>query len=209
MKKGLFMVLEGGEGSGKSSAVEWLKEQLSPEEFLFTREPGGVENAEEIREVVLKKRESPLDTLTHLLLFEAARREHMTKKILPTLAKGTHVICDRFSASTYGYQIVAGEGGAYEALFKTIDDTVREGHHPDLTIFLDLDPAVGIARKVGSNEELNAFDEQELVFHEKVRTGIRSYIKDINHRVVDASKTREEVRSEIKSIIVEYCKHYA
>lgn len=209
MKKGLFIVLEGGEGSGKSSAVQWLKEQLSSEEFLFTREPGGVENAEEIREVVLKKRESPLDTLTHLLLFEAARREHVVKKILPTLAKGTHVICDRFSASTYGYQIVAGEGGSYEALFKTIDDTVREGHQPDLTIFLDLDPAVGIARKVGSNEALNAFDEQELAFHEQVRFGIRSYIQNINHRVVDASKTREEVRSEIQSIIEEYCKNHA
>lgn len=207
MKKGKFIVLEGGEGSGKSSAISYLKDKLPAANFLFTREPGGTENAEEIRRVILKKRPEPLNTLSQLLLFEAARREHVAKKILPALERGLNVICDRFSASTYAYQIVAGDGVAYKDFFFEADALARTGATPDHTIFLDVDPAVGIARKTSSGEYLNVFDEQDIVFHEQVRLGMKGYLTGEPHTVVDAGKPQQEVREEVKRVILELVNH--
>lgn len=206
---GKFIVLEGGEGSGKTSAVSWLKDELPAAQFLFTREPGGTENAEEIREVVLKNRSEQLDTFTQILLFEAARREHVSKKIIPALESGTHVICDRFSSSTYAYQIIAGAGAEYEKIFLDIDRAARNGLEPDLTIFLDIEPKVGVARKVSSDEDLNVFDTQNLSFHEKVRSGIQAYLQKRNHVIIDAGKTQSEVREAIKETIVNYTENHA
>lgn len=199
--RGKFIVVEGGEGAGKSSALSWLKEKLS-EGFLFTREPGGSPNAEAIRELVLAPREEDLDTLTQLLLFEAARREHVLTTILPALESGTTVICDRFSAGTYAYQVVAGKRPDLKDFFNAVDALVRGEAIPDHTIFLDLEPAVGIARKKDSNEALNVFDQKALVFHEEVRRGLKEYISDKPHTVIDASKSREEVREALKEVIM-------
>ncbi len=208
MKRGLFIVLEGGEGSGKSSVVSWLKDELPKNDFLFTREPGGVENAEEIREVVLKNRQEQLNTFTQILLFEAARHEHVSKKIIPALEAGRHVVCDRFSSSTYAYQIIAGAGAEYEKLFLEIDRTARNGLEPDLTVFLDVDPAVGLQRKVSSHDPLDVFDQQDISFHEKVREGIKSYLQKRNHTIIDAGKAQNEVREAIKEAVLHYTENH-
>lgn len=195
-------MLEGGEGSGKSSAVSYLRDELPAEQFLFTREPGGTENAEEIRGIILRTRPEPLDTLSQLLLFEAARREHVSKTILPALERGFNVICDRFSASTYAYQIIAGDGGAYKDFFLEVDALARASTVPDHTIFLDIDPAVGLARKTDSGEHLNVFDEKDLAFHRSVRAGIREYLENKSHTVIDAGQSQPEVREEVKQVIL-------
>lgn len=203
MARGKFIVLEGGEGSGKSSAVSWLKSELSEDDFVFTREPGGTPNAEEIRNTIISHREDELDTLTHLLLFEAARREHVLKKITPALKSGKHVICDRFSASTYAYQIIAGEHEELREFFLSTDALVRNNIDPDIIIFLDIDPRIGMERKNSSGERLNVFDEKDIEFHDKVRRGLQEYTKDRPSVTIDASKTQQEVRDAVKRAILE------
>ncbi len=201
------MVIEGGEGSGKSSAVSWLKTELGEENIVFTREPGGTENAEEIRELILKKRGDPLDVLTQLLLFEAVRREHVLKKIAPALASGKHVVCDRFSASTFAYQIVAGAGSAYEEFFLATDTLVKGDIEPAHTIFLDVTPEVGLARRANSGEALNVFDEKSVAFHRSVADGIRRYLAARPHTVIDADQGQQEVRDGVKRVILSVLTH--
>jgi len=204
MKRGMFIVIEGGDGSGKSSAVSWLKDELKGGNIVFTREPGGTEAGEKIRETLVKKRDEDLGILTQILLFEASRHEHMVKKVIPALERGTHVICDRFSGSTYAYQICAGGGRAYEELFLTLDAAARTEVEPDATIYLDVDPAEGLKRKHASGDELNTFDEKELEFYTIVREGIRTYLKTRPHTIIDAGKPQSEVREEVKRAILSY-----
>lgn len=201
--RGKFITLEGGDGSGKSTTAAWLKEELHEHDIVFTREPGGTESAEEIRHALIKKRSLELDVLTQILLFEAARREHIMKKIIPALESGAHVVSERFSASTYGYQIIAGEGARYEELYLAIDREVRNRIEPDLIIFLDVDPEVGLARKRSLGGEPDAFEEKELVFHRKVREGIKTYVRDKPHVVIDSTSAGiEKVREEAKQAIL-------
>lgn len=204
MNWGKFIVLEGGDGAGKSTAAAWLAEEFKTANIVFTREPGGTDSAEEIRETLVRKRGEELDVFTELLLFEAARREHVTKKIIPALESGAHVICDRFSAATYGYQIVAGKGQEYETLFFLLDEKARAGREPDLTVYLEVDPEIGIARKRGSGDALNIFDEKQTTFHERVNEGIRRYLRERPHIIIDANKSQEEVRMEVKRAILSY-----
>jgi len=206
MKKGVFITIEGGDGSGKSSAIEWLKQEIGEERFLFTREPGGTEAAEEIRNVLVKHRDQNLEVLTQLFLFEAGRTEHVSKKIRPALDAGIHVISDRFSASSYAYQIVAGNAPHLKSFFEEADALARAGLTPDLTLFLDVDPQVGLARKGASGDALNTFDRKEMDFYVNVRHGVKEYLVDKPHVIIDAEKPQQEVREEIKKIILEHTK---
>lgn len=206
MGKGKFIVIEGGEGSGKSSAVAWLKSKFPENSLVFTREPGGTEAAEEIRAVLIKKRSEHLDVLTQIALFAAARREHMRTKVIPALKVGKHVICDRFSASTYAYQIVAGNGAEHKKFFEIVDTAARDGIEPDLTVFLDVDPTIGLARKSSSGDELNVFDERELSFHEAVRRGMKEYLTTRPHTVVDASQSQQQVREAVYDAVKKFLK---
>ncbi|MEK7613410.1 MAG: dTMP kinase [Patescibacteria group bacterium] len=202
MKKGVFIAIEGGDGSGKSSAVQWLKQELGEEKFLFTREPGGIDSAEEIRNVLVKHREQDLEVLTQLFLFEAGRTEHVTKKIRPALESGMHVITDRFSASSYAYQVVAGGAPHLKSFFEDADQRARGGLLPDLTIFLDVAPEIGIARKSSSGDELNTFDTKELAFYTNVRNGVKEYLADKPHVTINAEQSQENVRGAIKKEIL-------
>ena len=205
--RGKFIVFEGGEGAGKSSTIAWLKGELPEGEFTFTREPGGTANAEEIREIIVAHRRDDLDPLTLILLFEAARREHMQSTILPALESGKHVICDRFSASTYAYQIVAGAGSVYRQFFLDSDSLVCGDTAPSHTILFDVEPEVGFLRKNNSGEHLNVFDEKDSAFHHAVRSGMKEYLKDKPHMVIDAGKSQQAVREEVKRIILSLMNH--
>lgn len=206
MMRGKFITLEGGDGSGKTTTATWLKGELKDRGILFTREPGGTESAEEIRHILIKKRDEELDVLTQILLFEAGRREHVMKTIIPALEAGRHVVSERFSASTYGYQIIAGEGARYEKLYLAIDAEARNRIEPDLVIFLDVEPEIGLTRKRLLGGEPDTFEEKELMFHTKVRSGIRNYVQDTVHVTIDstnagAEKVREAVKHAILSCI--------
>lgn len=177
-KKGKFIVFEGGEGSGKSTQAKLLVERLKKEgkNVIYTKEPGGTPVADKIREIFLYQNTEPVVPKTELFLLLASRAQHVTQKIAPALKEGTHVICDRFSGSTYAYQIGARKmpNGTF---IEAMDAYARDGLEPDQVLFIDVDPEVGISRKQKGDEELTRMDKEELDFHRKVRGHFKKLAK--------------------------------
>jgi len=212
--RGKFIVIEGGEGSGKGSCIEYLRESLPADGVVFTYEPGGTTLANEIREVVLKMDPKKVPIETQLMLVNAARVDHVDKKIRPTLLGGKHVICDRFDLSTYVYQLCAPglDNIKYrEVAEKLINWAVGDPSlFPVLCIYLDVEPEVGLARVRGrvteGGEETN-FDRQGLVFHEKVRDGYLRYLPKLypgkSHCIVDANRPLDVVQEDVLKIVME------
>lgn len=169
--KGLFITFEGGEGTGKSTQIRLLAEFLKKngQQVVVTREPGGLEISEEIREVLLKDRgQNPVTPLTETLLFLAARAEFYKLIIKPYLEAGKTVLCDRSYDSTLAYQ---GYGRGVDLdLINTLNKHVTAGIKPNLTVLLDIPPKLGIDR-VKNRGELNRLDAESLEFHEKVNMG--------------------------------------
>lgn len=167
-----FITLEGGEGSGKTTVLAKLAEQLTAAGFevLTTREPGGIEIAEKIREVILDRSHTAMDARTEALLYAAARRQHLVERVLPALQEGKIVLCDRFVDSSLAYQGHARGLGLEDVL--KINDFAIEGHMPDLTLYFDVNPKTGLARiDLDKGREFNRLDEESLAFHYKVREG--------------------------------------
>ncbi|ADZ91533.1 dTMP kinase [Marinomonas mediterranea] len=200
--KGKFITLEGGEGSGKSTAIacleQWMKAQGIP--YLLTREPGGTPLAEEIRQVVLSKRDETVNSITELLLVFAARAQHVAQKIAPALESGVWVISDRFIDSSYVYQ-----GVARGLDIEDIDSLVRlavGASLPDKTILLDVPVSVGMAR-VSARTGNDRLDGESTQFHEMVRAGFLDLAKRDSHRIsiVDASVPQENVFEQIVTIL--------
>ncbi len=163
-KRGTLISLEGTEGSGKSTLIEQISNLLNQMDYptLCTREPGGCPVAEKIRSVLL---EMPMDPWTELLLYEAARAEHLAKIIQPALSEGKIVLCDRFTDSTLAYQAYA-RGLPWKKV-KTLNFLATRGIEPDLTLFLDIDPEKGLSRA----RDTNRFEAEGIAFHKKVREG--------------------------------------
>lgn len=195
----MFITFEGGEGTGKTTQINILKKYLEDQglEVIITREPGGVTSAENIRAVIF---DNEIDSITETMLYAAARREHYIKKIKPALDAGKIVICDRFIDSSIVYQgIVRGVG---VDLVENINKYAINNVEPDLTIFFDLDPEIGLKRVSLRNEQMNRFDKESLDFHLKVRKGYKLLSKTRNRFVlIDASKSIEDVTKQIINII--------
>ena len=200
--KGLFIVLEGGDGTGKSTQAKLIKEYIETEyskEVVLTREPGGVDTAEMIREIILNQE---IDAITEALLFASARREHLVKKVIPALKENKIVICDRFLYSSLAYQGYARKIGienVYNINLYAIEDCF-----PDLTIMLDLNAKDGIDRILNNRtDEINRLDKEGLDFHSNVREGYKIVSQIYNDELfkVDASKNIEGVFEQIKPII--------
>lgn len=207
MKKGLFIVFEGGEGSGKSTMLtktyEWLKSLNI--ECVTTREPGGIEISEKIREIILDKNNTAMDGRTEALLYAAARRQHLVEKVVPALEAGKVVLCDRFIDSSLAYQGFARELGINEIY--EINKFAIDSYMPDLTIFFDIDPEVGLNRiNIDNNREVNRLDLEKIDFHNKVREGYNILLENYKERIkkIDASKSIEEVFLDVKNIIENY-----
>lgn len=193
-----FIVIEGGEGSGKSSLLIALKDELG-DAIVTTREPGGSPYAEAIRDVTLKNplaKGTPAETT--LCLMFAARFDNTARAIVPALESGKPVIADRFDASSYTYQVWAQSGGALDELFWHLRE--RLAVKPDLYIFFDVDPKEGIRRARSRNQSLliekqyDHFDDREINFHEKVRQGYLKFFAKVPHIIIDANKPLEEVK---------------
>ncbi|MBE6357727.1 MAG: dTMP kinase [Lentisphaerae bacterium] len=203
--EGFFITFEGPEGAGKSSQVAMLTEYLSGlgRECVLTREPGGTEVAEVIRQVV--KSYSGTEAVhpeTELLLMEAARAQHMREKILPALKEGKIVICDRFADSTSAYQ-----GGARNMPQQVIDylnDYASAGRKPDLTILLDLPPEVGF-RRISSrkSEGFDRFENEKLEFHRKVREAFRQIASREPERIcmIDGTLDKTIIAEKIRKVV--------
>lgn len=203
MNKGLFITFEGGEGAGKSTQIKLLKDYFEQKglEVVLTREPGGSEGAEEIRNLLLKGGTDRWDKKTEILLFLAARRDHLVKKILPNIRADKVVLSDRFHDSTVAYQCFGY--GYDEKINKDISSLyhfIADDFKPDITIVLDIEPEKGILRsksRFGNDEQ--RFEQMDLSFHQNIRQAFLTLAQNEPNRfiVVNADQSIEEIHNEL------------
>ena len=202
---GLFITLEGGEGAGKTTIANAVIDKLSTIgiETLYTRDPGGIKIAEKIREVILDRDHTEMDCRTEALLYAAARRQHLVEKVKPAMDEGRIVLCDRFVDSSIVYQGYARGIGMDEV--REINQFAIEGFMPDLTIFFDIKPEIGLARiAANDSREVNRLDLEGLAFHELVYEGYKKQAKMNPERIVsvDATKSVETLTDEVCALIL-------
>lgn len=195
-KRGTFITVEGGDGAGKSTVLVRLYEELVRRgmDVLMTREPGGIDIAEQIREIILNPAHTQMDERTEALLYAASRRQHLAEKVLPALEAGRIVLCDRFIDSSLAYQGHA-RGLGIDAVY-AINRFAVEDCMPDVTLLFDVTPEVGLARiNATKNREVNRLDLEDLHFHERVREGYRLAMERDPERfvVIDAEQSPNEV----------------
>ena len=202
---GLFITLEGIEGSGKSTQIRHLAEVLTQAGYpvLQTREPGGTATAEAIRHILLTA--SSHESVTpqaEALLILAARCQHVTHLIMPALRQGTVVLCDRFSDSTFAYQGFAR--GLDLQWLRAANEVATGGLTPDLTLVLDLPVSVGLARRRADHGQQNRLDRETERFHRKVRRGFLTLAAEAPARmkIVNANRSAQQVQDEITEIVL-------
>ena len=203
--RGLFVTFEGGEGVGKSTQVARLAERLRRtrgSEVVVTREPGGTPRAERIRAALLGGGAKAHGPLAEAVLFAAARLDHLDALIRPALARGAIVLCDRFSDSTRAYQGAAG--GVEPRLLDAIERAVVGATRPDLTLVLDLPPAVGLARAEARAGARDRFEAESAAFHERLSQAFRALAASDpgRCRLIDAGRTQDAVEAEIWAAVV-------
>ncbi len=192
----MFITIEGPEGSGKTTAVDDAVKKLKAMDYQIvrTREPGGTPISEQIRNVILDKNNTAMDKRTEALLYAASRRQHLVEKIWPAIKEGKIVICDRYLDSSLAYQGGARQLGIENIL--TVNEFATEGTFPDLTLLIDIEPEIGLARIMKNvDREVNRLDLEKLDFHQKVRQTFLQLAKRYPERyvIIDASKDRETV----------------
>lgn len=204
MVNGTLISFEGPEGAGKSSILEailtLLEEKGIP--YITTREPGGVDIAEKIRQVILDPDHTSMDAKTELLLYIASRRQHLVERVLPALAAGKVVLMDRFIDSSVAYQGY-GRGLSVEDI-EWLNQFATDGLKPDLTLYFDLDVEEGLARIARNQErEVNRLDLEGLELHHKVRKGYLALAEKEPERIVkiDASQSFETVLADVLTIL--------
>lgn len=201
--KGKFITLEGIDGAGKSTHLSWIAEQLRVyhPEVVMTREPGGTPLGEKLREVLLKQTMHPE---TETLLMFAARREHLDKIIFPALMSGAWVVSDRFSDASFAYQ--GGGRGVSSDKLEVLEQWVQQGVQPDLTLLFDIPVAI-CKHRLSGNTRFDRFEREQEIFFENVRS---AYLKRAaryprRFRVIDATQTIEQVKIQLKHIILSFC----
>jgi dTMP kinase len=199
----LFLTLEGPEGSGKSTQCKLLAEHLTSlgHNVLLTREPGGTEISQQVRQIIMDMKNKSMFPATEFLLFSSARAQLVREKIRPHLNSGGIVISDRYFDSSLAYQGY-GHGLPLESI-RAITAFATDNLTPDLTLLLDIDPERGLRRRRSNNEEWNRLDDYELAFHRRVRDGFFELVKAAPERwrVINADKNVEELQKEIRGIV--------
>ncbi len=214
---GLFITLEGGEGSGKSTQIkllkEWFESYFPDKEIICTREPGGTEQAELIRNLLVTGDSNKFSPQTEALLMVAARTEHVQKVIVPALEREAVILCDRFSDSTLVYQGLAHDISVEELVQLHLfgfDDI-----QPDITFLLDVPTELGLRRARSRQDGQPApdtaesrFEEKGLAFHQRVRSGFLALSERYNQRyaVIDASQTPEHTDRQVKNVLIQKLK---
>ncbi len=199
---GLFLTFEGIDGSGKSSQAHKLAEHLRSKghDVVLTREPGGSEGAEEIRRLVLEGDPDRWSAETEILLFTAARRDHLERTIEPALAAGKIVICDRFADSTRMYQGLSR--GDLRGLVDQLH-SLMIGREPDLTILIDMDPQTGLSRAKGRQGTEERFEDFGLDLQQKMRAGFLALANEFSQRfrVIDGNRDMDSVARDVTEIV--------
>lgn len=199
--KGCFITVEGGDGSGKSTQIQKIEAYLREHgrEVILTREPGGTPVAEQIRELILNPANREMTGRAEMLLYAASRAQHVEEKILPALAAGKDVLCDRFVDSSIAYQAY---GRGLGDIVAEVNRIAAAGAVPDLTIFLNISPAAGMARKNRQDgHELDRLELEKAAFHEKVYEGYLTLAKENSDRIaaIDADRPADEVFADIRA----------
>lgn len=203
-ERGLFITVEGSEGAGKTTALDYLEKAIDAAgiRVLRTREPGGTPLAERLRDVLLDPAGEDVVPLAELLMIFAARAQHLERRIIPALESGCWVLCDRFTDATYAYQ--GGGRSLGDRPVRVLEELVHEELQPDLTLLLDLPVEVGLERARGRGA-LDRFEQEDLAFFERVR---RTYLKRAaqssgRYRVFDASRPQAEVENSLATLVSE------
>ncbi|MFP5431130.1 MAG: dTMP kinase [Gammaproteobacteria bacterium] len=205
-----FITLEGGEGAGKSTCLAFIREFLEQRglSLVVTREPGGTPLAEEIRTLLLARREEPVAPMAELLLMFAARAQHVRQVIQPALSRGDWVLCDRFTDATYAYQ---GHGRHHPVqIIGDLERLVQGDLRPALTLLLDLPVQEGLAR-AAARAEKDRFESEQEAFFERVRQGYRerAAAEPGRFRVIDASRPLAQVQEQIAEVLERWLREQA
>ncbi|NGX49052.1 MAG: Thymidylate kinase [Candidatus Anoxychlamydiales bacterium] len=201
MKKGFFITFEGGEGAGKTSLIDSIKKYLESKklDYIVTREPGGTKLGEHLREIVLQEKNGKevssnvsktLDPKAELCLFLASRAQHIKEVILPSLEKNKIVLCDRYNDSSIAYQGHARDLGIDKVI--EFSSFIIEDATADLTIYLDIDPKIGLSRV---ESKLDRIESEKMDFHQKIRDAFHILAKKFPKRIkiIDATESKEDV----------------
>jgi len=206
MARGLLITFEGPDGSGKSTQLRLLSAWLKEEGYtvLTTREPGGTPIGEAIRALLHDCSHTEMTPNAEILLYSASRAQLVSEVIRPALERGMYVLCDRYFDSTYAYQGY-GRGLPLETL-RTITEFAVGGLKPDLTIYLDISPEAGLARRTQGGEEMNRLDREALDFHKRVRAGYHSLASNEPERwlMVDATGSVEVVQERLQKLLCKF-----
>lgn len=199
----MFITLEGGEGVGKSTNLAYIEKFLKDQgkDVVVTREPGGTQLGEKLRQILLDPGNEGMDERAELLLMFAARAHHIAKVIQPALDAGKTVLCDRFTDATYAYQ--GGGRGLSMDDIALLENWVQGELRPDLTILLDLDIKVGLSR-ASARSELDRFEKEKINFFEKVRSSYLQMAKDQpeRYRVIDTQESLEDVQKLLHQVLL-------
>lgn len=202
MQRGKFLTIEGTEGVGKSTNLAFVRDWLGARglDVIVTREPGGTPMAEEVRSLLLSKRDEPVDETAELLLVFAARAQHLAQVIKPALARGTWVLSDRFTDATYAYQ--GGGRGLNKQVIEQLEQLVQGDLRPDLTLILDIDVESGLNR-ARQRGELDRFESETISFFERVRKAYQQRAESApdRYRLINAGASLPEVQAEIDSVL--------
>jgi dTMP kinase len=202
--RGKFITLEGIDGAGKSTHHAWLVAELQRrgKTVVQTREPGGTPLGEKLRELLLHE---PMHLETEALLMFAARREHLAQVIEPALARGDWVVCDRFTDASYAYQ-GGGRGLAWNKL-QALEQWVHPHLAPDLTLLFDVPLEVAQARMAAAAREADRFEREQAEFHARVRAAYhaRASAEPSRIRVIDGSRTLDQVKNQLEEIVSSVC----
>jgi len=203
--RGKFITLEGIDGAGKTTHLEWLSGFLQQREVrvTVTREPGGTVLGEALRKIVLDRAQL-LHPETEALLMFAARREHLARVVRPALESGSWVLCDRFTDATFAYQS-AGRGIAWQKI-EALERWVQEGLQPDLTVFFDVAPETGRARSE-SVREPDRFEQERGEFYRRVREGYLRRAREHPERIetIDANDTVSGIQRKLEIVVIRHC----
>lgn len=215
MRRGLFITLEGGEGVGKSTQLNVVRDflQASDLEVVATREPGGTPRAERLRALLLERSDEAMPQSCELLLMFAARATHLHNVILPALQRGAWVVCDRFTDATYAYQ---GYGrGVPQDHIRALETLVQEGLNPDLTLLFDAPVEVALARARARNQALgdldDRFEQEQRDFFERVRAGYLARTAAAPERfvVIDATHELSTVTRTVQNALARLIEQHA
>lgn len=201
---GKFITIEGTDGVGKTTQINLLIHFLEEKghQVIFTREPGGTAIGEKIRNILLDAENKEMTNITEALLYAAGRAQHVAEKIIPALKLGAVVICDRFTDSSLAYQGTAR--GCGQDFIEKLNEIATGGLLPDLTLYFELDPALGILRKKKEDyHKLDRIELEKLEFHKKVYEGYQILLKNNSKRikVIQADRSIEEVHSQVRKEI--------